>query len=463
MTEAGALTGRMNTMRQLLQSSSSLGMTTRDHLRGRISHSVGSTAAVRPFRFGWLLCWMVVGGFGLVLPARASDEAAKKLLTDFWSHTLMRETDEYYRSIEHKSADVLYAYALVKSRQHDVDRALEAIDQLHAIDDSVPQPWRLKTWLLLRKDAFDQAVVTLGKYVETVKKDKSLDDFNRAEAYRFAGRVFAFLEGPVARKTNDVTVAAIKRQVLFKLEPDLLNALTFDYQDVEDQYKKMMTAKERHEEQFAKQDAVERKMKFEQLEKREEQLSGSKERLDEESGNIRQDASRELEAIRQADLPLASQQASLEAELSMIGSDLIFLFNDFNYWNNLALREVNPRLRAFYFQQAGFVDGLIIQQEWSASQVRAQLRQVQSERIALRQQYAATNTIASNQLAMLQKEIQEISRQQKVTSNQKLRTTKPTKKIITPAVSLKTKATSIVTFDQFPLEIERQLLLDRVK
>ena len=170
-----------------------------------------------------------------------------------------------------------------------------------------------------------------------------------------------------------------------------------------------------------------------------------------------------MDAIRQQDLPLATQQDALESELGAINSDLIFLINDYNYWNNLALRERAPRQRAFYFRRAGRVDGLIIQQELAASQIRGQLNAVMSDRIALRQQYAETNAIAANQLAAIQKDLKEVSRQQRITTNQKIRTTKPTKKIVTHSVSLKAKANSIVTYDQFPLEIERQLLLDRIK
>lgn len=413
-------------------------------------------------------CWpvlflLVVVSAGFSSLSSASDEEAQKLLKEFWSHTKKTETDAFFKTINVKTADVIYAYALVKSRQHDVQQALDAIDELHKLDDRNPQPWRLKTWLLLRQDRFNQAVVTLGKYIDVVRADKSLDDFNRTEAYRFAGRVFAYLDGPVKKKANTVTVDTQRRKVLFKLDADLLNAFTFDYSDVEDQYQKMMRDKQAHEDNFAKKDAVDRKIKFAQLKKVEEQLDETKTKLNEQSGDIRDEAKRELEEIRRLDLPLASQQGALESELSRVNSDLVFLISDYNYWNSRALRERNPGQRSNYYFQAGRIDGLIIQQELEAAQIRSELNAVQAERIALRRQYAETNAIAANQLASIEREMNQVTRQQRITSNQKIRTTKPTQKVITHSASLKTQAMSIVTYDQFPLEIERQLLLDKLK
>ncbi|MEE2641368.1 MAG: hypothetical protein VX768_12130, partial [Planctomycetota bacterium] len=87
----------------------------------------------------------------LALPCdgiQATDEVAKKLLTEFWSLTRKKEADRFYARSERPNPESVYAYALVKSRQHDVQTALEAIEQLHQMDDRNLQSWRLKTWLL---------------------------------------------------------------------------------------------------------------------------------------------------------------------------------------------------------------------------------------------------------------------------------------------------------------------------
>lgn len=395
--------------------------------------------------------------------SQATDEVAQRLLKEFWSHTKVRQTDLFYDTVEYKNQNTIYAYALVKSRQHDVKKALDAIDALQKMDATKPQPWRLKTWLLLRQDKFNGAVVSLGKYIDAVKADKTLDDFSRAEAYRFAGRVFAFLDGPVKSKTNKVSVDTLRRKVMFKLDPDLSNALTFDYNQVEMQYQKLMGDKQKHDDNFAKQDEKERRIKFAQLSQVEDQLSKSKTKLNEQSGTVAETANKELNAIRQQDVPLAQRQADLEIELADINQELIWLVNDLNYWNNQALRERDPLNRSFFFRRAGSVDGAIIRLELVARRIRNERDLIVSERAALRRQFAATNAIASNQLASIDSELKDITRQQRVTSNQKIRTTKPTRKIITHSVSLKNKATSIVTYEQFPLEIERQLLLDKLK
>lgn len=443
-------------------------------LRANSSTTVVSTTPIvmtdRQSRFtgGWISgCSVLIFLFTLVLggltTTSASDEVAKKLLKDYWSHTRKKQTDQYYDSQEHKNRNAIYAYALVKSRQHDVKKALAAIESLHAIDDTNPQSWRLKVWLQLRYDKYNAAAVSLGKYIEKVKADKKLDDFSRADAYRFAGRVFGYLEGPVKRHISTVTVETIKGRILHKLDADLLNSFTLEYTAVEHQFNKLNGAKLKHEANFAEQDEKERKIKFTQLTQVEQQLSKTKEQLEEQSGTIRNAANQELEELRRMDLPLATRSADLESELGQVNAQLIFFINDYNYWNNLALREGDPALRALYFRRAGRADGLIIQQELVASSIRRELSAIDALRRALRQQYASTTASASNQLAAINRTKSNIAKQQHRTNMQKLKTTKPTKKIITHAVALKSKSQSIVTYDQFPLEIERQLLLDQLK
>ena len=123
-------------------------------------------------------CFLLVAGFFSVAnlsvssTSFASDEVARKLLKDYWSHTRAQETDEFYKGVATKNANAIYAYALVKSRQHDIKSALAAIEELHKLDDKNPQPWRLKTWLLLRHDKFNQAAVNLEKYIAAVAKEK---------------------------------------------------------------------------------------------------------------------------------------------------------------------------------------------------------------------------------------------------------------------------------------------------
>ncbi|MEC9092559.1 MAG: hypothetical protein VX438_07640 [Planctomycetota bacterium] len=410
-----------------------------------------------------LWIFVCVFAFSGVHPAWASDEVAKKLLKEFWSHTKQKQTDHFFEGVELKSEHAIYAFALVKSRQHDVARALAAIESLHEIHSSSPQSWRLKTWLLLRQDKFNGAAVSLGKYIEAVKADKTMDDFSRREAYRFAGRVLGFLEGPVESSVNLVTLDALKRRIFLKIDPELMKALQADSANVKATYRNLMESKAKHEENFARIDAQQRKIKFAQLSKLEVQLSKSKDQLNQQSGTVRTAATQELEGIRQQDIPLSSQQAVVESELNSINRELILLINDYNYWNNLALREKDAVQRAYYFQQAGRIDGLIIQQELRVSQIRRELDRIQIERIALRRRLLAAQETASHQLASISKEIKDISKQERRASNEKMRAVKPTRKIITHSVSLKTRAKSIVTYEQFPLEIERQLLLDLLK
>lgn len=394
---------------------------------------------------------------------QGNDEVARKLLTEYWSLTRKSETDQFYSTVKDRDFDTVYAYVLVKSRQHDVKTALAAIDDLHKLRPEHWPSWRLKTWLLLRQDRFNAATVALGKFIDVVRADKDIDDFNRTEAYRFAGRVFGFLDGPVKGKADRSTMDIVKRKILFELDADLLNAFSFEYDDVIEQYETMMKQKTKHEEDFRKKDVQERKKKLEELNKQKAQLEKSSEDLIQQGGKIQQAASEQLAELQKRDRPLAARQAELESDLFQVNGNLAALFADYNYWNTRALRESDPARRAYFFQQAGLIDGLILQQELTAASLRREINAIESDRRALRQQYAITGAIASSQLNAIDQRLRGVEQQKKITRNQTLRTTRPSRKIVTHAAALKAKAASIVTYDQFPLEVERQLMLDRLK
>ena len=113
-----------------------------------------------------------------------------------------------------------------------------------------------------------------------------------------------------------------------------------------------MGKKQTIDQNAAKIDAEERKIKFARLTEVEKQLAENKEDIAEKSGELRAEAIKVLEEIRLQDSPLASQQSQLESELGSINRDLLVLISDYNYWNTLALRENNQRLRILYFQRA---------------------------------------------------------------------------------------------------------------
>ena len=400
---------------------------------------------------------------GTCTAADDTDEIVKKLLKDFWTATKKTQANDFFASQTVKNFETVYAFALVKSRQHDVKAALKALDQLEAIDPTKAKPQRLKTWLLLRQNKFNLAITSLAKYIELVKADKTLNDFARTEAYRFAGRVFAFLEGPVQGRASKLSLDTTKRKILFKLDPDLLSAFNFDYAVVEKEYQEMIGKKQTIDQNAARVDAEKRKMKFAQLTEVEKQLAENKDQIVEKSSELRTEATRALEELRLQDAPLALQQSQLESELNLINRELFLMISDYNYWNTLALRENNQRLRILYFQRAGRADGLILRAELDANSVRSQLNVVESQRNDLRRQYAAIDSSASQQLASLNNGLKDIDKQKRRTANEKIKTTKPSRKTVTQSMSLRIRSQSIATFDQFPLEIERQLILDSLK
>lgn len=392
--------------------------------------------------------------------ANGNDDVVIKLLTDYWSPIKKRESTLFFDSQASPSKKVLYAYALVKSRQHDVDKAISVIDRLEELDPANSLQLRLKTWLLLRREKFDAAVVTLTRFIEKVKADGSLDDFSRLESYRFAGRVFGFLDGPASSRVNPVTRESSRRKVLMGIDADLKDAFDLDYSAVRDEYRDLINAKGKAEKTALDADIKQRQIKFAQLIRTEAQLDESQKRLNSQAIEIRENVNRELLEIRESDRQWSSRQAALESDLAGVQNELFLLANDVAYWRHLWIQEEEVFQRGYYIRRIQNLDFLIFDRRSDAAVIRGELNGIVSQRDGLQARYAQLSGGASRQLASIQTELKNVTQLQRRTANEKINTTKPSKKIVTRSVSLKTKAKSITTYDKFPLEMERQLVLD---
>ena len=311
------------------------------------------------------------------------------------------------------------------------------------------------------------ALISVGKYIQLVNADASKDAFDRSEAYRFAGRVFAFIDGPVSGEVKTTTRDLAMRKVMFKSDVEMQKAFQFDYELVTKKYSDLMDSKTKVDQSDAQQDANIRKVKFEQLATKEAQLHEREQTVLKERSDVRQAAAEHLEVLRSQDIPLANHQSALTNTLAN------------NYYNQAWHNYLYHTPTFHYSHGKGKVKGKGYSHKgylhnhadhfyhwnnnWHNGILRGQLYGVQNQRAALLDQYALANASASNQIHSLNRELKDVNKVKNRTRSEKLRALKPSTVTSSRSRAINSKAKSIMTYEQFPLEIERQLILANIK
>ena len=376
----------------------------------------------------------------------ATDQVSHKLLTEFWSTTKGKETTRFFANQESRTPQAVYAFALVKAQQHDVAMALRATEVLATKDPTNPKPLRLKVWLELRQNKFEPALTSLAKFITLIEQDKDTTRFQKTQAYEFAGRIFGFLDGPVADKVDMGTRDETINQILDGLNEDMHQSFESGYSTVATKFKGMMSEKMRVDMDAAKQDAIIQKAKYNSLAEKEKQLHEAEQRTAAERRQTRNSINQGLTDIARKDLTYSNLQ------------------NRYRPYYGRPYRQIlihgsgssSSSSKAKHHHVVGFTVRRPIL-------FGSHYNDLTARRNVLAGHYNELRNAGAGQMNSLNKELKEISKAKNRTMNQKLRALKPSGKMVTQSVALKSKAKSIMTYEKFPLEIERQLLLAATK
>lgn len=378
----------------------------------------------------------------------ANDQVSQQLLTEFWSTTKGKASTQYFAAQTDRTAESVYAFALVKTKQHDVKMALRAIEVLQKMEPKNGKPLRLKTWLQLRQDEVEAAMGSLIEYISLIDQDSRLSAFERKEAMEFAGRVLGFLDGPVAHKVNGGDRDAAVDQISARMTPEDGKAFEAGYTSVMNQFSGLMSEKVKVDADAAAEDAVVQQAKFASLAAKEKELHEAEQRTAKERERTRAQITKGLTDIARKDLTFANQPRVYGTYAVRSHYPLHHVTGGSASKSHMYKHGTGHKVVGYvarpWFRHAGYND-------------------LYARRNILAGHYNELRDLGAGQMNSLSKELKEISKAKNRTMNQKLRALRPSGKIVTQSVALKSKARSIMTYEQFPLEIERQLLLAATK
>jgi len=386
-------------------------------------------------------------------------------------------------TLKHKTDPRLpYAFALIKLRQlkyADADKVLEELLDDHPQELSAR---RMQIWLHVSRRDFDRAINEVMKLAAILPKEpddpegkQSPDgktesetgilDEPRAETVietaRFMGRVFGFLEGPVANSNNQLVREEYLEKLLTSLGPKQREAFIEGRDAVSDKFLELTDRRAESVERAKSQQKEEKEQKLKDLGDAKDEIGRQSEKLKEANDKLRSELKSQLDDLNRRDRPLANKFAQLDADATAMRRQLRGISADMAVLRGRLETEKDPILRGQILTQLDLlgvrgsrIDADLDFTTRQAAGVAAQRAQLQQQANVVQEQAAQ---IADGQ----NREFDQLQRKQKSTEAQEKRLKKSSPSSDTPEIRAKSTAvTSFVTYEQFPLEKERQRLLD---
>jgi hypothetical protein len=351
--------------------------------------------------------------------------------------------------------------ALVQWRYLRFDDAEKTLRELTTAD---PDDWnaaRARIYLAILMKKYSQALVDIEQLSRRVAADT---DPKRADGRRdisqYLGQVFGYLEGPAARLVSQTSVAEVRQGVLGRLGESDREAFSNSFGALTERFGQLDEEKRRLQVETK---AAEAKQKEEELKR----LAAEKQGVDADKEQIRRQADEALKAAQEAIAKIDQQLVPLDAEIvrlntrgNIIRGEIARLDVTVNALLAQADATDDPVLEGSLRQQASFAIGQIRRFEFEYQALDAQAVQVNAQRAALNNQRAQVVARYEATAKQLGVEAAKLGRVEKRITVQETKNRKPATGNSPQVQTLASTAASITSYVEFPLERERQRVLD---
>jgi len=420
----------------------------------------GSRICVR-----WVLVVLLVAMPGQVYAGDENRQLTKELLSSGWQlgPAGMETVHKLQPRVESsRDAKTAYALGLVLLKHHQYEEAGKAFQMATKFDPSHLKSWRAMIWVYALREKFDVAALQTSKLVKQLPPTElqGLDELPAVETVRMLGRWFAFLEGPRASDVNSSLVARAK----LELQPALVGKRG---QEFENNYTDVTTlfSASSIENKDAKTDAIQQQQQEQLAAQQQLALRGKQLDVDQLQANDRIDQLRsgwqqEQLALNEAEAPLNASIAQLEAQQRVIRRELSVLVDDIFRLTEELKETENPNRKQRLEREIVRLEILLNQYERDLALVQAEGTRLVQQRNQLRSQRLQTQQRFETDIKNANDRVSDLQRAERRLQLEMKRASKSSTGNTARVRAMNAKASSIRTYIDFPLDVERLQLLE---
>ncbi|MBA2117789.1 hypothetical protein [Bremerella alba] len=363
-----------------------------------------------------------------------------------------------------QDADALYAAGLALLRHHQYDDAAASFQAAIDVDKKHFRSWRALIWVNTLQEKFEAALLRIHQRLAPELPTSELtgqDEEDVVDTIRALGRLIGFYEGP---RSGDITPLFVKR-ARQAIQPALIGKrqTEFDnnYQDVTTLFTSSTTEQQDAKDDAKQKEQMEKQNNQQQLEIRRKQIEVDQQQASDQIDKLRSEWTQEEQRFAQLEAPLNVSISQLEAQQSVIRRELAILIDDVFRLNEERRRTNDPARKDRLDREIFRLERLVNDYERDLALVQAEGRRLVSSRDVLRTRRLQTQQRFEAEIKQHIDRKQDLERGEKRLSLETRRNNRPATGNSARVRVLSSKTSSIRTYYDFPLEVERLTLLGR--
>lgn len=412
----------------------------------------------------------------LLTSASAADdakgrEAIAKLLDVGWAATpkARAASDAQYdevRRLAGPTPAALEASLLVLLQQRRFEDATKRADELLAKNPADLTAQRAKIWIAAVVKNYSAAMLAADKLSQQLADDPPRAEDEQAihdELHGFLGRVFGFLGGPVAENVNQEERKTYERRLVDRMTETRRTKFEEARDGVVAKYLELTGDKDDERQRVIDQAAAAREKTLKELESEKEAIAGRVKELDGRKDKLQADLRDELAEIAKDDQPLVQELARLDGRARSLNRDLFAYESEISRLQALASAEMDPNRRLQWEIEIDRLSLAASRLQSDLFSVRRLAEGVQTQRANLLARQRRAQAAAADQAQRIDKETSNLAKRDRVNDAIEKRANKPASGTTSKTRALAAQATALSTYDQFPLEVARQKLLESLR
>lgn len=419
----------------------------------------------------WRHIFVVIAAITSSYHSLQADEAkiaagVENLVTVGWATSSDAKTaaDQQYQALKQLAAAdsrIDYAYALVQLKQRRLNEAATQLKGLSRDKQLGFQALRTKAWLSMLLKDYQPALVESQQLADLFPKE----EFNGApeapyeECAAMLGRFFGYLEGPAGGAVADSILTSARNRVLDRLGDGRRRAFEDGRSKVLLKFTELTTEKEKTKDDNIAAATDQAEKTKQDIEKQKSEIASQVERLEKRVESSRAEFDSAMQGFDREEAPLIPVLSRLNDQLGRLqreGQSIRFQANDLR---RQAERENDPVRKDRLLRQARDVERLLFNVNRDLDTVEREGSIVQGQRARIIQNRAAAQNRWQTEQNRIKAEANALKKSGVRIAGIEKRLDQPVSGNNTKTRVLSLQATAFTTYDQFPLDAEKERLL----
>ena len=372
--------------------------------------------------------------------------------------------DQYERILQSAPVDwrVAYAFALVQIKQRRYDDAQKLIAQILKINPTDLNVWKSKVWISMLTQKYTTALVEMDRLAGLIQDVEADDDAEFRKTAQFLGGMFGFLDHVSDGRVAEPVREQHRERVVDQLSDFLKKEFDRSYRRVAEQHAAFLEQKNRARNE-AKVKGEKQKAEIRRdLARQREQADDQRDEFEQERQTLIDEHREQAKQLDEEERPLVADIMRLASNASVLRREMIVLDGAALRLRGDAAREKDLVRCESLLQQAFRLERLSFQYGVDLSTIDRLAFGVNSRRAKLQRGRIELQSKTNDRLNTLDKDLNTVRRNvQRIDGHLKNRKLRQPSSGSTPRVlALSAQLSALTSYVAFPLESERQRVLD---